>query len=74
MRDAIVDEGNFWRYVFEPIPDGTKVTESFTAERPLGSFMTWLTMKWTGSANRDTDLHDGMLTTLSRVKAVAEST
>ena len=25
-----------WRYVFEPTPTGTRVTESFDAERPLG--------------------------------------
>jgi hypothetical protein len=62
-----------WRYDLEPIPNGTKLTESFTAERPLGSVMTWLTMKWTGSTDRDADLHQGMLTTLSRIKAAAES-
>lgn len=63
-----------WSYVFEPIPTGTRLTESFTAERPLGRAMTWITMKWTGSMDRDADLHEGMLTTLSRIKAVAEST
>ncbi len=62
-----------WRYVVEPIDTGTRLTESFTAERPLGRAMTWLTMKWTGSADRDADLHQGMLTTLSRIKAAAES-
>ena len=62
-----------WRYVLEPTPSGTKLTESFDAERPLGSFMTWMTMKWTGSADRDADLREGMLTTLSRVKDAAES-
>jgi hypothetical protein len=35
--------------------------------------MTWITMKWTGSADRDADLHEGMITTLSRIKAAAES-
>lgn len=62
-----------WRYDVEPTPSGTKLTESFTAERPLSKAMSWLTMKWTGSADRDVDLHDGMLTTLSRIKAAAES-
>lgn len=62
-----------WRYVMEPTPTGTRVTESFDAERPLGSAMTWLTMKWTGSSDRDADLREGMLTTLSRIKAAAES-
>ena len=62
-----------WRYVFEPPPTGTRVTESFDAERPLGKAMTWLTMKWTGSQDRDEDLRAGMTTTLARVKAAAES-
>ena len=62
-----------WSYVLEPIPTGTKLTESFDAERPLGKFMTWMTMKWTGSPDRDADLREGMTTTLSRVKATAES-
>ena len=62
-----------WRYALEPTATGTKLTESFTAERPLSSAMTWITMKWVGSADRDADLHDGMLTTLSRLKTAAES-
>ena len=62
-----------WRYDLEPIPAGTRLTESFEADKPLGKAMTWITMKWTGSADRDADLHDGMLTTISRIKAAAES-
>lgn len=62
-----------WRYDLEPTPEGTRLTESFEAERPLGKAMTWITMKWTGSADRDADLHEGMLTTLSRIKAAAEA-
>jgi hypothetical protein len=62
-----------WRYVLEPTPTGTRLTESFHADRPLGKAMTLLTMKWTGSADRDVDLHEGMLTTLQRIKAAAES-
>src|SRR5579863_6838225 len=54
-----------WRYVMESTPTGTKLTESFDAERRLGKGMTLLTMKWTGSADRDDDLHQGMLTTLN---------
>ena len=34
--------------------------------------MSWLTQKWTGSADRDADLHDGMTQTLARLKAEAE--
>lgn len=61
-----------WRYTLEPLPTGTRLTESFDAERPLGPVMTWMTMKWTGSADRDADLHTGMVTTLDRIKAAAE--
>lgn len=62
-----------WRYALEPTPTGTRVTESFEAERPLGKAMTWLTMKWTGSEDRDDDLHRGMTTTLERIKVAAEA-
>jgi len=61
-----------WRYALEPTPTGTRVTESFDAERPLSKAMTWLTMKWTGSKDRDDDLRRGMTTTLGRIKAAAE--
>jgi uncharacterized protein YndB with AHSA1/START domain len=61
-----------WRYVMEPTDSGTRLTESFDAERPLGPVMTWLTQKWTGSSDRDADMQRGMTTTLSRIKAAAE--
>lgn len=61
-----------WRYVMEPTVTGTSLTEWFEAERPLGSVMAWLTEKWTGSVDRDADLHAGMVTALDRVKAAAE--
>ena len=31
-----------------------------------------MTEKWTGSDDRDADLHAGMVTTLDRIKAAAE--
>lgn len=61
-----------WRYVMEPTATGTRLTESFDAEKPLGAAMTWITEKWVGSNDRDADLHAGMITTLERVKAAAE--
>ena len=61
-----------WRYVMEPSATGTRLTESFDAERPLGPVMSWITEKWVGSSDRDADLHQGMVTTLARVKAAAE--
>jgi uncharacterized protein YndB with AHSA1/START domain len=62
-----------WRYALERTDVGTRVTESFDAERPLGKVMNWVTMKWTGSQDRDDDLKVGMTTTLARIKAAAES-
>ena len=61
-----------WRYAMEPSPTGTLLTESFDAEKPLGSVMTWMTQIWTGSRDRDADLHQGMTTTLERIKGAAE--
>jgi uncharacterized protein YndB with AHSA1/START domain len=61
-----------WRYVMEPTASGTRLTESFHAEKVLGPVMTWLTEKWTGSTDRDADLRRGMTTTLTRLKAAAE--
>jgi hypothetical protein len=51
---------------------GTRLTESFDGEKVLGPVMTWLTEKWTGSADRDADLRCGMTTTLTRLKPAAE--
>lgn len=62
-----------WRYRLEPSGTGTRLTESFDAEPPLGPFMTWLTEKWTGSSDRDADLQRGMAVTLARIKQAAEA-
>jgi hypothetical protein len=35
--------------------------------------MNWLTEKLVGTTDRDADLHDGMTTTLQRIKAAAEA-
>lgn len=61
-----------WRYTLEPTATGTRLTESYDVERPLATPMDWLTRKWVGSDDRDTDLRTGMETTLARIKAAAE--
>lgn len=63
-----------WRYVMEPTASGTLLTESYDAERPLGSVMSSITEKWTGSSDRDADLRRGMSTTVARIKDAAERT
>jgi uncharacterized protein YndB with AHSA1/START domain len=62
-----------WRYVLEPTPTGTRLTESYDVEQPLPKAMAWLTAKWVGSSDRDADLHEGMQTTLTRIKRAAET-
>jgi hypothetical protein len=62
-----------WRYRLEPTANGTRVTESFEADRPLSTAMNWVTEKWTGSDDRDVDLRRGMQTTLARLKEAAEA-
>jgi uncharacterized protein YndB with AHSA1/START domain len=61
-----------WRYVLEPLPTGTRLTESYDVERPLPAAMAWLTSKWTGSSDRDDDLREGIRVTLAQIKAAAE--
>lgn len=61
-----------WRYLLEPIPAGTRLTESYAAERPLPAAMAWLTQMWVGGSDRDNDLREGMGITLQRIKAAAE--
>jgi uncharacterized protein YndB with AHSA1/START domain len=62
-----------WRYHLEPTATGTRLTESYDADPPVPKLMSWLTEKWVGSSDRDADLHDGMTTTLQRIKAAAET-
>ena len=63
-----------WRYEFEPTENGTRVTESYNADRPVPKPMSKFTEFWTGSRDRDADLREGMKTTLERIKAAAEAT
>ena len=61
-----------WRFVLEPSPTGTRLTESYQVEKPLPKAMDWLTHKWVGSSDRDQDLRHGMEVTLERLKEAAE--
>lgn len=62
-----------WRYRLEPTATGTELTESYDAQPPVPKLMSWLTEKWVGSIDRDAGLHHGMVTTLQRIKAAAET-
>jgi hypothetical protein len=62
-------ESTQWRYRFEPVDGGTRVTESYDAK--------WLPL-WAriidGPLNRRRELHDNMRHTLAQLKAAAERT
>ena len=61
-----------WRYLFEPVQGETRVTESYTVERPVAR-LGWLVIeKKFGGTDRRTALRQGMRTTLERLKAAAE--
>jgi hypothetical protein len=60
---------NTWRYRLEPVPGGgTDVTESFALAPALPLRIYWALLGWArGRTN-----HDGMRTTLERIKAEVE--
>ena len=63
-----------WRYRLEPVDGGTRVTESYTVERPV-SRLGWLVIeKMYAGRDRRTALRDGMRTTLERMRARLEAT
>lgn len=62
-----------WRYEFDATETGTRLTESYNADRPVPKPMSRFTEFWTGSHDRDADLRQGMRTTLERIKAAAEA-
>src|SRR5688572_11112488 len=41
-----------WRYVLEPTATGTRVTESYNADKPVPKLMSRFTEVWTGSPDR----------------------
>ena len=60
---------NVWRYRLEPADGGTDATESFQLADTLGLRLYWWLFGWArGRTNRN-----GMMATLQRVKADAES-
>jgi uncharacterized protein YndB with AHSA1/START domain len=61
-------EGVVWRYRFEPIEGGTRVTESYE----IGSIPTWARIVDVPT-NRCRELRDAMRHTLQQLKSAAES-
>jgi hypothetical protein len=62
-----------WRYRFEPVEHGTRVTESYEVERPVRR-LGWFAIEkvYRGGIRRDV-LRDGMRTTLERLRVAAEA-
>lgn len=61
-----------WRYRLTAQHGGTDVAESYEVRRPLSAPVRALTRVLGRVRNRTADLHDGMTTTLARLKAAAE--
>src|SRR5262245_10012694 len=61
-------EGVVWRYRFEPVADGTRVTESYEVHKiPMWARILDV------PANRHRQLHEGMRHTLDQLKNASES-
>ncbi len=62
-----------WRYRFEPVDGGTRVTESYEVERPVRR-LGWLVIErvFRGGDRREA-LRAGMRTTLERLRVAAEA-
>ena len=61
-----------WRYRFEPVADGVRVTESFELTKPLGLGSRLVTRVTTGVKDRPADMEEGVRATLAALKQAAE--
>lgn len=62
-----------WRYQMEPVPEGTRVAESFQLVRGNGAISRLITRLTIGVLDRQADLEEGMRTTLAKLRQVAEA-
>lgn len=63
-----------WRYRFEPVGDGTRVTESYEVTEPITRLGWFIIGGLYGLKDRRADLHSGMQLTLERLRGAAERT
>jgi len=61
-----------WRYRFEPLAEGVRVTESFELTKPLGFGSRLVTRVTTGVKDRPADMEEGVRATLAALKRAAE--
>ena len=62
-----------WRYRFEAVDGGTRVTESYDVERPVARLGWFVIEKVFRGGNRREALRAGMRTTLERLRVAAEA-
>ena len=62
-----------WRYRFEPVDGGTRVTESYAVERPVTRLGWFVIEKVFRAGDRREALRAGMRTTLERLRVAAEA-
>src|SRR5687768_368195 len=61
-----------WRYRFEPVENGTRVTESYDVQRPVARLGWFVIERVFRGGNRREALRAGMRTTLERLRLAAE--
>jgi hypothetical protein len=62
-----------WRYRFEPVDGGTRITESYEVVRPISRFGWFLLDRVFRAGDRRAALRAGMATTLERLRTTAEA-
>ena len=62
-----------WRYQMGPVPEGTRLRESFELVRGNGAISRLITRLTIGVLDRRADLEEGVRTTLARLREVAEA-
>lgn len=63
-----------WRYRFEPVGDGTRVTESYEVTEPITRVGWFIIGGLYGLKDRRADLRSGMQLTLEQLRRTAEQT
>lgn len=62
----------WWRYRFEPVDGGTRITEAFELKKPVKGVARLLTKVTTGVTDRRADMEEGIRTTLAAFKEAVE--
>jgi hypothetical protein len=61
-----------WRFQMEPDGGGTRLSESYEVLTPSPGWLNWVVGVLMGIRDREADLHQGMRTTLERIRLAAE--